>query len=325
MLAERITGYRPGHVRLESFSPGSPKGNEVLVETIYSAISPGTELAWLHHMANTPGIYPYYPGYSCTGRILETGPLVTDLKPGSLVAVRASHCSHFLADSSSCIPIDTEQLKPASAFRIASISLQGVRKADIQIGDRVAVLGLGAIGNFAAQLSQIAGAGEVIGFDLLEDRRSVASACNISHTMEKAGSDLYNSFDSVIEATGSPSAINSALKLVRPLGNVVLLGSPRGLTEQVDFYTDVHRKGIQIIGAHESHRSANDQDRFGHFRSNHQDEQTVILFLQQKRLISDPLISELVFPEHAQAIYDRMLNKEPGLILAAFSWKEGKK
>lgn len=324
MSAKRITGYAQGKVRLEEYSPGHPTGTQVLVETVYSAISPGTELAWLYHMKNTPGEYPYYPGYSCTGRILETGPSVTGLKPGDPVAVRAPHCSCFLAESSACIPITEDLLLSASAFRLASISLQGIRKADIQMGDLVAVIGLGAIGNFAAQLSMIAGAREVIGFELLESRRNTAAECHIPHICQDTKPEFHNRFDSVIESTGSPSAVNTALKLVRPLGTVILLGSPRGLTEHVDFYTDVHRKGIRIIGAHESFRSSCDEDRFGHFRSNHQDEETVIHFLRQKRLLSSPLISELILPEDAQSIYERMLNKEPGLLLAAFTWKEDK-
>ena len=67
-------------------------------------------------------------------------------------------------------------------------------------------------------------------------------------------------------------------------------------------------------------RSVSDQDRFGHFRSNGQDETVIINFLQSGRLLMEPLISELVAPRNAQATYDRLLHKEENLMLAAFDW-----
>ncbi|NJN84062.1 MAG: zinc-binding dehydrogenase [Caldilineaceae bacterium] len=62
----------------------------------------------------------------------------------------------------------------------------------------------------------------------------------------------------VIEATGYPDAIVSAFDLARPGGRVVLLGSTRGETDQVNFYRDVHKKGLVIIGAHDSTRPSVD-------------------------------------------------------------------
>ena len=67
MKADKICAYEKGKVRLESCEVKPPGENEVLIKTLFSTISPGTELAWLNHMENTPGEYPYYPGYSCCG------------------------------------------------------------------------------------------------------------------------------------------------------------------------------------------------------------------------------------------------------------------
>lgn len=73
MRADKICAYEKGKVKLEHYEAAKPKENEVLVKTMFSTISPGTELAWLNHMENTPGEYPYYPGYSCCGRIEGIG------------------------------------------------------------------------------------------------------------------------------------------------------------------------------------------------------------------------------------------------------------
>ena len=128
MRADKICAYEKGKVRLESCEVKPPGENEVLIKTLFSMISPGTELAWLNHMENTPGEYPYYPGYSCCGRIEEAGSGVRGLAAGDLVVCNQIHCSRFTTDAQKCTKIP-EKINPreASAFRLASISLQGIR------------------------------------------------------------------------------------------------------------------------------------------------------------------------------------------------------
>jgi 2-desacetyl-2-hydroxyethyl bacteriochlorophyllide A dehydrogenase len=322
MNTKRICAYEKGHVNLKEEAIEEPKKSEVLVETLYSTISPGTELAWLNHMQNTPGEYPFYPGYSNCGKVLAIGTEVENLQVGDIVACNAKHCSHYIAKAADCTPVPASITpREASAFRLASISLQGVRKADIQIGEDVAVLGLGAIGNFAAQLAKAAGAGSVTGFDFVDWRRALGSVCGIDILLpDGERPEFKNRYEVIIEATGVPQAVNTALKMVKPQGTVILLGSARGKTDGVDFYSDVHKKGVTIVGAHEMYRSKNESDRFGHFKSHKADEETVIKLLAGKRIKLAPLISETVRPEDAQSIYDRLMAKEGKLVLAAFEW-----
>lgn len=69
------------------------------------------------------------------------------------------HSSHVVVDEAKChVLAESVASLDASAFRLASIALQGVQKASIKLGDTVAVLGLGAIGNLAAQLARASGA-----------------------------------------------------------------------------------------------------------------------------------------------------------------------
>ena len=55
----------------------------------------------------------------------------------------------------------------------------------------------------------------------------------------------------MIEATGAPPLVVTAFQLAAVKGRVVLVGSTRGDTDGVNFYRDVHRKGLHVIGAHE--------------------------------------------------------------------------
>lgn len=324
MRENRICVYEKGKVCLEHYEVKMPESDEILVKTLFSTISPGTELACLNHLENTPGEYPYYPGYSCCGRVEMAGSAVSEIQEGDLIVCNQIHCSRFTIKAENCRKVpETVTPREASAFRLASISLQGIRKADIQLGDHMAVLGLGPIGNLAAQFGFCAGAGNVIGFDFVGWRRKLAGECGIWQTAENGEREIFeDAFDIVIEATGAPQAVNTALKMAKPLGKVVLLGSSRGITNGVNFYRDVHRKGVSIIGAHEMHRAQDEKDRFGHFRSNAEDERIVLNFLSGKRIRLAPLISEVVPPESAQIIYDRLSGKKEPLMLAAFDWSK---
>jgi len=318
----KVQAYEKGHVQMETTELPALKENEVLIETHYTAISPGTELAWLHHMANTPGQYPYYPGYSGCGKIVAKGEQVEGLEVGDLVAAQLKHWAYNIFNADSCIKLpDGVSSKNASPFYLASISLQGIRKADIQIGDEVAVLGLGPIGNPAAQLAFVAGAANVVGFDIVEWRRTLAEKCGIKNTDSDGSQEKHqNKYDVVIEATGVPEAIVTAFQMARPLGTVILLGSTRGMTENVNFYSDVHRKGITVVGAHTMHRAKNPEDRFGHFRTEDQDNDAIIKLIHGERITFEPMISGLYTPYEAQSIYDRLLAREDKLMLPVFDW-----
>lgn len=52
--------------------------------------------------------------------------------------------------------------------------------------------------------------------------------------------------------TGAPAAAPTAFQLAAERGRVVLAGSARGITGEVNFYRDVHKKGLIVIGAHET-------------------------------------------------------------------------
>jgi len=61
MTPQRIVAPARGQIKLDSFDLPSVGPDQVLIETHYSAISPGTELAFLHNKPNTTGQYPSIP------------------------------------------------------------------------------------------------------------------------------------------------------------------------------------------------------------------------------------------------------------------------
>lgn len=320
MKPRRLVAPLKSVIEIEEHNMPVPGPGQVLVESLYTTISPGTELAWLHNMPNTSGKYPYYPGYSGCCRIIGKADDVENFEVGQVVVCNASHSSHLAINIDRCIalPENVSQLD-ASAFRLASIALQGVRKAQIQLGDDVCVVGLGPIGNLAAQLSKVAGAGYVEGIDFVDWRRELALKCGLdtaSASWEEAG--LKPGYDIVIEATGASKAVLDAFKLAKRYGKVILLGSTRGNTDDVNFYKDVHVKGLTVIGAHESCRAS--ADNSGYFHTNRNDEETVVKLMAQGRIRTDLLISETDSVDNASIVYERLSKKDQKLMLATFSW-----
>jgi threonine dehydrogenase-like Zn-dependent dehydrogenase len=93
----------------------------------------------------------------------------------------------------------------------------------------------------------------------------------------------------VIEATGHPAAVLTALAVARPLGRVVLLGSTRGETDHVNFYRDIHKKGLTVLGAHNIVRPQHESSPA--FWSEADDQRVTLDLLAHGRLTVAPYIT----------------------------------
>ena len=322
LTPHRIVASAKSSIAVESFELPEVGPTQVLIETHYSAISPGTELAFLHNKPNTPGNYPFYPGYSACGQVIKTGEAVDSLTIGQIVVSSARHASHAVLEAAQCQPLpDTLSEVDASPFRLVSIALQGIRKAQIQLGWEVAVIGLGPIGSLAGQLSRATGATYVEGIDPVGWRRELALACGfdaVAASTDQTGRQSTG-FDVVIDATGVPQAIPPAFQLAKRLGHVLLLASTRGETSSVNFYRDVHKKGLTVVGAHDSIRPAVDDHLF--YQSHQSDVSTSLKLIASGRVQTAPLISDIVSPEEADRAYERLTARDEALMLIVFRWK----
>ncbi|HEY9248181.1 MAG TPA: alcohol dehydrogenase catalytic domain-containing protein, partial [Rariglobus sp.] len=140
-------------VVLESFPLTDPAPGEVVVETISSLLSTGTETICYNRKFD-PGThwdnwvkYPFYPGYATVGTVLAAGEGVTSLKAGDRVAHRAGHRSHAVIKAEECYRVPAGvNAGDAVWFPLAKIAGHGVRAAGITLGDAVVVIGAGPIG-----------------------------------------------------------------------------------------------------------------------------------------------------------------------------------
>jgi len=329
-----------GKAVCETCAVSEPKPGEVLIESEYTVVSAGTERANLIALPNTgtgPGGYdgkhdggfPFCPGYCGVGRIVKLGDGVEGFTPGDRVlADHAGHRSHFLkpAGSLTRVPAGVEPLEAAFTV-IAAMSLQGVRKARIELGEAVLVEGLGLLGIFATQLAKLSGAIPVIVTDFDEARRKLALQLGADFAFSPDDPELSakvreatggHGVDAVIEVTGAASALVQALECAAFRGRVVLLGCTRVSDAPVDYYRDVHKTGVSIIGAHNSVRPK--EDSSPGFRTYRDDFRTLLALAGAKRFRAAAVISELVPPEKAPEIYRRLAECANPPLGIVFDW-----
>ena len=117
-------------------------------------------------------------GYSCSGEVLATSPGLGELSIGERVACAgasyANHAEVVFIPKNLCVRIpDGVSYEDAAYVTVGAIAMQGVRQADVRIGESVAVVGLGLIGQLAVQILKASGV-RVVGVDLDEEKVKLA-------------------------------------------------------------------------------------------------------------------------------------------------------
>lgn len=313
----------------------TPGPGEVLVENLYGLISPGTELAMFTqtHVGFSRedfgyASFPFHPGYASVGRVLLAGRDVDAVREGELVYVRGKHASHALVPAGQSLlrlPEDMS-LQHAPFAVIARIALTAVRLSDVRLGHTVAVFGQGLVGNLAAQLMNLSGARLVIGIDAVPERLSSSESCGIDACVNPEAEDLTDRVNAitngegcqiVVEATGNPDVAPQAIRTAAQMGQVVLLGSPRGSAE-IDLYFDLHRTGVSVIGAHGSRQP--DALQFG----DPDPDELMLDFIARERLKVAPLLTHVLPASRAAEAYRGLLEEKGaflGVLLDLTRWE----
>lgn len=332
MQAKVIRFEAKGQAVLADFELRAPGPGEVLIENDFSAVSAGTERANLVGLPNTSTAsgFPFIPGYSAVGRIIEVGDGVEGLQLGDLVVNNwTGHRSHALKKAAGLVKVipGVEPLEASFAV-IASFPFLGVRKLRIEIGESVMVAGLGILGVFAAQIACLSGGQPVLAADFDPKRRELASRLGVDLALSPDDPDFKQKIlditdgkgvNAVVEVTGAAAALQQALEYIAFGGRVSLLGCTRVSDAQIDYYKYVHRRGITIVGSH-THTRPVVESAPGQWTE--QDDYRVFMKLvAAKKLQVLPVISEVVSPVEAPAVYARLAEDSQPPLGIAFDWR----
>ena len=331
MKGQRVVWPSRAKVEIEEFEFPVLGDNEILVATECSLISPGTERAFLLGLPNAQGRYPSYPGYSNIGVVIDNGRDVDGYKIGDRVVSSKGHTSHFVATPDNLLKVTEATLSSEEGvfFNLCTIAMQGVRKAKIELGEPVLVLGGGLIGLFAMQIAKLSGGLPVITADLSDNRLQLATQVGADYTLNPEAEDLNDQLDSitggkglavVIEATGHPPVVNTALQLADWHGRVVLLASTRGETERVNFYRDVHGKGLTVLGAHNSVRPRHESSP--NFWTLRDDWELSLQLIAHHRVVIAPLITHRLAGTQAAEAYQLLMEWDQNLLGVVLNWED---
>jgi len=190
-------------------------------------------------------------GYSSAGVVTQLGELAAGLTVGDLVACGggdyANHAEYAYVPATLCARVpEGVGLDEAAFATVGAVALQGVRQSGVTVGDRVAVIGLGLVGQLTVQLVRAAGC-EVAGADLDDGRCAAVAAYGAvaatSATGAVAAQELLAAaggvgFDAVIVAAGTKSnaPIELAGEIARDRGTVVVVGDVGMQVPRAPFY-----------------------------------------------------------------------------------------
>lgn len=319
-----IVSDEKGHAEVQEITVGDPGPQEVQVRIHVSLISPGTERAWILGLPNTPGRYPHRSGYCTSGVVEKVGSEVKNFSVGDRVGCHMlSHCSLGNVEAKYVVKLPEGVPFEKGVFvTLGQIALQGVRKARIELGEKVMVIGQGVIGQLALQLARLNGAMPAIGVDRHENRLKTSLACGADMAFDTNDEKWLEAVGEkpqvVLDATGYPEAVQLSFDAIRTFGRVVLLASTRGLST-VNYYADIHAKGVTVLGAHAG-RVPEIEERPG-FWTWQQDAKCFLDLVAAGKLNLDPLITNRITWKEADAVYnERLLKWDMDMIGTVISW-----
>ncbi len=270
--------YRSGELVVLDVPPPACKPGGVLVRTTYSLISTGTELmkvsearlsllgkararpdqvrkvldtavqqgpvaTYRKAMSKLDSYTPL--GYSLCGVVVEVGSGAEEFAVGDVVAAAgnefALHAELNWIPTNLCVPVPTGVVPEHAAFAtVGAIAMQGVRRAEVQLGETACVIGLGLIGQLVVRLLVASGV-RVVGVDTVPDRCRMAEAAG---AVACAGADDEGTayLEQVLDTTtggigadhiflaaggGSNGPVELAARLARDRARVVDIGKTR--------------------------------------------------------------------------------------------------
>jgi polar amino acid transport system substrate-binding protein len=360
-MEQLIQNYKTGKLSVEDVPMPKVESGGVLIENAFSLISAGTERSSVElarksllgkaksrpedvkkvlRLAKKQGLLNAYKtamsrlempsplGYSSSGIVIELGQGVTDVKVGDSVACAgagyASHAEVIFVPKNLCAVIPKDVPLDWAAFTtLGAIAMQGVRQADLRVGEHVAVIGLGLLGQLSVQILKASGC-RVIGIDLDPDKIELAKKSGVDRAILKSENvvDLVKQFtggngvDAVIitAATSSNDPFLLAPDIVRDRAKVVLVG-----VAKLDFPREpYYRKELSLILA----RSYGP----GRYDTKYEEEgidypieyvrwtekrnmESVLNLMAEKKLNIAPLISHRFEIDDAEKAYDLILGK----------------
>lgn len=265
-----------------------PGPGEVVIKNMVCGVC-GTDVHIFHGEPGSADVNPpVVLGHEYSGEVVEVGEGVTALKPGDHVTVDPNiYCGECvycrngkkqLCETMQAVGVTRDggfgeySLVPAAqAFKLGdsvpyeagamaepvACCLHGIDLAGIKAGDRVCIVGGGAIGLIMLQLAKLSGASTLVLSEPNEKRRQVALSLGADAAIDPTAPDARSAYeaalgdgaDVVIECVGNNAAVKSAFQLAKKGATIVLFSVPKvDATFDLPLF-DVYKKELTIKGS----------------------------------------------------------------------------
>ena len=270
---------------------------------------------------------PVALGYSCAGTVLEVGNQVQQFAPGDRVACAgqnyASHAETVSVPKNLCVKIpESVDFEDASFVTLGAIALQGVRQADPRLGERIAVIGLGLVGQLTVQLLKASGC-QVLACDLDTSKAQLAqqlgadevtSLITIKHDVESFSHSQGVDAVIITASTKESGPVEIAGDISRKKGRVVIVGAV-GMNIPRDTY---YQKELELRlstsygpGRYDPHYEEHGADYpFGYVRwTENRNMEAFLSLIQQRKIDVRKLISHRYPIIEAEKAYALILDQ----------------
>ena len=330
-----VTFEGPGEVGVRDYEDPVLGPREVMLRTLYSGISAGTEMTayrgsnpylakrWeperrLFVRGETTLEYPVEGwGYEEVGEVAEVGPGVTAVVPGEVVYGTWGHRSTKVVDeawaAARVLPAGVDPLVGVFS-RIGAIALNAVLDANVHVGECVAVFGQGVPGLIAAQLARLNG-GTVIAVDGIPRRLELAQELGAAHvvdfTQESPAEEIKGftegrGADVAIEFSGSYPALHEAIRSTAYNSQVVSAGFFQGDGRGLFLGEEFHHNRVRVVCSQISGLSPALDHRWSVERL----EKTVMALAAEGRISLEPLVTHVFEADEAERAF-RLLDQRP--------------
>jgi threonine dehydrogenase-like Zn-dependent dehydrogenase len=321
---------------------------EVRLRTLFSGISAGTELTgyrgtnpYLHkHWDNDRRLFvadertqPEYPlsgwGYEEVGEIVEVGADVTGLEPGQRVYGTWGHRTSRVVTADYAHPrLLPPHVEPILGIfsQIGAIALNGILDAQINLGETVAVFGMGVVGQLVAQLAWLSGA-RVVAVDLIDSRLDLASRLGAHAVVNGRSGSAAEAIkeltggrgaDLCIEASGATQALNEAVRACAYSAKVVAMGFFQGEARGLFLGEEFHHNRIDIVCSQISGVSPAVKYRWDGLRLT----TTFMDLVADRRLELQPLISHVAPFAEAASLFELLDTRPDEVIQAVIAFEQ---
>lgn len=326
MKTVAIVIVQPGQVEPREVTLPALEPHEILSRTLVSGISVGTERHYITGVyadmgQNLAAHYPFATGYQRCAVVEQVGGAVTTLKPGDRIITGRSrfadpglngaggHVGLGVTDAAHAYRLAPEvDPEEAALWVMAGVGLHGARMSRIKAGETVAVIGLGMIGQMAAQAARRRGA-RVFAADRdprrVELGRHSADAV-FQGTADEFADHLLGQFPDgvdVVADTGSKVAVwDTCERLVRREGRINLQGYYPGA-----FQIDSYRAHIRRLSAF--------------FPAGYDDPNEIAAALGPAGMTIKPLITHRFTPDEIGAAYDLVIQSPREIVGGVIDWR----